>query len=344
MVWLFLFCSDDLLNYELGELDDNVLAADEDELLQSDDGKQSEEWSNITKFMFKSVFIESSPTKLSQQEEALLLDDEELLNCPQSDANISLCPEEKEEVPPPDSIHISEFRDDFVTTTTPEPTTTNIISNEAEATSTENEFTYASSRTPLKRGSDSKQRDSEDSTSAAFESKKLRVDAPEFVPSHTGDSELHIRDNDKNEENSDTVVESMSYVSTSSSTIEGHPGDEIVSSQKNILDTTDTSIGLSLTADDDLEHEIKDDAAEQLPTCSSQTTGEHYAEEAADTASSSGMEETEFDFSTSNTHRKPALLALPEFETEDSDEGNERLNPKHHVERDSADGKYCWLN
>ena len=34
------FCSDDLLNYELGEVDDNDLTgADEDELLLSDEGK-----------------------------------------------------------------------------------------------------------------------------------------------------------------------------------------------------------------------------------------------------------------------------------------------------------------
>lgn len=41
MLLLFgLLCSDDLLNYEIGDVDDNdLIGADEDELLLSDDGK-----------------------------------------------------------------------------------------------------------------------------------------------------------------------------------------------------------------------------------------------------------------------------------------------------------------
>lgn len=268
-----------------------------------------------------------------------MLDDEELLNCPQNDSNISRCPEEVSK--PLDSIHIGEFRDDLVTTTTPEPTTSTISLNEVEATpASENDFTYGSSRNPLKRISDTtKSRKSEDDAlSAVVDPKKLRVDAPEFVPGSVTDAELFDREDENSEEVFAARIDSMSYVSTSS-TFDALPEDEIESSQKTSLDTTDTSVGLCLTEDDELEHESTDDA-EHLPTETSQPIRKHYVEESTE-GSSTGMDESDYEFSTSRSSRKPgaALLALPEFETEDSDEGNERLNPKHHVERDSADGK-----
>lgn len=263
------------------------------------------------------------------------MDDEELLSCPQNESNISLCPDEVSHKP--DSIHIGEFRDDLVTTTTPEPTTSKPISNEAEATTTEYEYTYASSRSALKRTSETNtRRDSEeDPSSVPVDTKKLRVDAPEFVPSREVEQgDYHKLTN---------VAESMSHVSTSS-TLEGTPDEDIASSDIRLLDTTDTSIGLSIAADDELdERESTEESQQQLPTCSSQSTGENAMEEAGaeESASSTGLEDSDVDYPTSRraTTRKPGLLALPEFETEDSDEGNERHNPKHHVERDNADGK-----
>lgn len=350
------------MNYELGELDDHVLAADEDELLQSDDGIFFFRFFRINlKFLFSIFFLlESSPTKLSQQEEALLLDDEELLDCPpneKSNQTESQKPDENDEEEvcpqPPDSIHsmIGEFHDDLVTTTTPEPPTTSkaLNSNEAEATKPEDqESTIGSSRTALKRTSDlAKRSDSEDSISTPIESKKLRVEAPEFVPSKVSGPHDDVGTNEK-QSAPPPLVGSISQVSTSSA-IEEPMDDDNVSSQKNsslILDTTttDSIIGLSITPEDDdlIDHEVPttDEAENHLPTCStSQESREEVADDAYEAASSTGMEESDSEFTTSSTTHRKALLALPEFEAEDSDEGNERLNPKHHVERDSGEGK-----
>lgn len=305
------------------------MAADEDELLQSDDGKNLDNRNASNDWSFIFWFSESSPTKLSQQEEALLLDDEEqLLNCPpHNESNISLS---HEELTTPDTIHFDEFRDDLVTTTTPEPTTSKINTNEATTLEDNHTNVGSSSRPALKRTSEAQRSNSDDSTSAVLESKKLRVDAPEFVPAaQISDSESFVREDENGEDNGAPIVESVSFVSTSSN-VAGRPEEEIA--------TTDSCAGLCLTADDEFEQESNEEP-HPIPA---QSTGEDggIEEEAGEAASSSGMEESEFDFAASRSNRKPALLALPEFETEDEDEGNERLNPKHHVERDSADGKF----
>lgn len=291
--------------------------------------------------MFFFLVLESSPTKLSQQEEALLLDDEELLDYPPTD-DTQIAAQHDESVALARPIDESEFRDDLVTTTTPEPTTSDIV---AEAATPEHAVGAAvdvvgSSRAALKRTSDAQQCDADESTAVALGSKKLRVDAAEFVPARIDDS---CPSSNANENNPDVVIadhsEKLPTADTSAvSEREISTDDEMGSSQKT-TSGAETSVSLGQMADDEYELDAAEDAHQLAdePQSTLDDDGDGVNEAAS---SSTGMEESDSDFGGSRTRHRTggALLALPEMETEDSDEGNERLNPKHHVERDNSDG------
>lgn len=264
----------------------------------------------------------------------MLLDDEDFLSCPQS-----LVKEPQETDTTDDSSthkenHIAESRDDLVTTTTPEPTIGHLNFKLVETSETVTQ--PDTSRSILKRASDTKQSGNEENV-VSVEAKKLRVEAPEFVPA-LYQSELQVSEAEDRED--DLVEESMSFVSTSTDFVDLQD-EELMSSQNATSDKelTESSISLSIMAMDELEPEVSDetDDTHQHVICSSQSTAED-ASEINEAASSTGMEESDSDLTSCG--KPDDKHVLPEFETEDSDDGNERLNPKHRVERDNADGNF----
>lgn len=257
---------------------------------------------------------ETSPTKLSQQEEALLLDDGELHNVPKK--NIA------DDIPAAKTETLEQTNDDNVSTTT---TDKEQVDNSTSALNTKQstnlkEKPLKVNRNILKRNSVVVAAETTavlTATENEIEPKKLRVEAPEFHPKESTSEEL---------------VESINVV-----TVTGEIISENVMTEDESLEKSEPQLveNQSVFSNDTVESITEESDATVNNSQQSEIASDLLSQESATTSTKYTSEEIDSDYSLQG--------AIPEFETEDSDEGNERLNPKTRVEREIESGKLCLI-
>lgn len=317
----------------MGDIDDHFLV-DEDELLLSDD--------------------ETMPTKLSQHEEALLLGDEDLLS-EATDKNSIVAPVVKvrTSVSPEPIVENKEIVVKSVDSapTVPEEVTASTSASIADeiqeqpVTNADVLFTEKlsqpspSRRNVLKRNSvvvtaaaasPAKTPLLETLSIVAEEhaenSKKLRVEAASFVPA----ARHEVIDLKPTRPPLLELPKPRVPPTVVASVVSAESDDYTVSNSQN----SETGYTSSMVEDSDAVSVVAGNSS--LDTGDESETTTQLTQESLTDNAANAYSEVEYELD----GNQPPKRALLELETEDSDEGSERLNPKTRVERDTAAGKH----